>query len=1331
MHKERFKKPSWETPVKESHRITEEEIDKFVDILKPVVVQAIYSRQGTTDVSQALQHLATLRPNIIIPLVLDKVYATLDSLTEPHKLTASMQCLVAVARPMLQGPKNGYADGPTHVIPLLLALLPGIDPNDIRKCFVTFQFISTFVSMIPIVDTSSASDYWSDLSEEEHIICESTAGFEDFVLQFFDKVFTLIESSSLEMTRLEQVDMDKRSKLESMAESALSSTCMVIITQTSKDIFKSALRKLFTFVTEHILEIKVSGQMCAIMCRSFTRVQPEDTLKLFVPYLCERINELMGEGDDIQREEILDNELLYNLLLLSEMLDCSGNTLLPYIDMLTNVLDRTLHLTCLNGYVMACRLLNHILISLTVVHPIEYRSSPPPFYENMKDQLSIRDWGAPGDIHNLGIKWFVPGENEVAAARKLIHRYLIREIDSIDAYVNGEMALSREVMRQKLAIISACLGAQSVLPTWSEPTTALIPTKLGSWAFDMIIGTTLSVTMPDGSNIRKTIAVLMHKLQKRLLEHAEDDIKSFTNLISIWEALLMNKFRGRDFETHWKNFHVIKKVLEDRLRGGKRHLRQLLIDRVMLHQEFRTESRNFTFTETHRQIIVDLYQLSVSHYSEVRIRSQKKLFTAVSMFPYSYTVLTPFLKRSLQVDAKTNHEEFKGCLYVLLGPKSTPIITRHDWGFVRDIWPKLVTSTPSEKPSVINLMNLIIEAVHKHFPTIAIKLQVPQRCLDTVQLLKISQPLLNVVITQDDIDLGMSDLEKCVERNRENYCGVIDELHEANVSGNLHWRSHTMSLSFLRDLVHPDIKYNEKVVKYILSTLIHDSLDIRKLSIRILVFILKQHKREHKRIEINPRGFSDQSGGAPGIRLDNLWVQYNSKTKPVTAEEWDKPRYLHKQFNGFYTWPKTVKVYAPSNEQPSVDRDFKELTSAEKEIDLFFSEANHVDNIVKFFTMEEKKGRDKFNGYRFIMFKNLFRNHGDKYLNNFVPHLERLVADKEEHNQRCAAEIIAAVIRGSKHWPFEKVSGLWQTLTPIIRIALSNMTVETISDWGICFATASEGRDPNRHHWLYELLMEEPLREEASFIECGRMYTLQGALNQQVWRVSELVHRLFAYLQTYLMHPFQNVRDRVSSVLTNVFETNIVFPNGNETNAPKISDFVNDVVPKLQILYVAGIKDVNHVKNGSVSVEKTVEMMEQIKIDDDKRDTAIRLFKTICKWIISSISRSNFGCLQEYYEFFPLACLLQSYDADEELTAICSSMLALLAQSLTLPKHMTAALKAVKDVSESNSWSARASCAEFIQVLVFHNMATISSNEKWVTEVIMKTSQDTVRLKFL
>ena len=67
---------------------------------------------------------------------------------------------------------------------------------------------------------------------------------------------------------------------------------------------------------------------------------------------------------------------------------------------------------------------------------------------------------------------------------------------------------------------------------------------------------------------------------------------------------------------------------------------------------------------------------------------------------------------------------FQGSLYVLLGPKENPLVTRHDWEMLMSLWPAIVRTKPSEKLSVIRLMENIVECVHKHFPTITINLQV-------------------------------------------------------------------------------------------------------------------------------------------------------------------------------------------------------------------------------------------------------------------------------------------------------------------------------------------------------------------------------------------------------------------------------------------------------------------------------------------------------------------------------------------------------------------------------------------------------------------------------
>lgn len=98
IHFERHRKSAWETQIPENFKLKEDDITRFVNILKPCIEQAVFSRQGVQHVRLAMQYLASLRPEIIVPVALDKLYASMDSLTEPHRLTASMLGVVSVSR---------------------------------------------------------------------------------------------------------------------------------------------------------------------------------------------------------------------------------------------------------------------------------------------------------------------------------------------------------------------------------------------------------------------------------------------------------------------------------------------------------------------------------------------------------------------------------------------------------------------------------------------------------------------------------------------------------------------------------------------------------------------------------------------------------------------------------------------------------------------------------------------------------------------------------------------------------------------------------------------------------------------------------------------------------------------------------------------------------------------------------------------------------------------------------------------------------------------------------------------------------------------------------
>lgn len=70
--RERFPKNSWETPIPEESKLKDEELTAFVECLKPAVMLAVFNKGGSFDAAGALQNLALIRPDIVLPALLDK-----------------------------------------------------------------------------------------------------------------------------------------------------------------------------------------------------------------------------------------------------------------------------------------------------------------------------------------------------------------------------------------------------------------------------------------------------------------------------------------------------------------------------------------------------------------------------------------------------------------------------------------------------------------------------------------------------------------------------------------------------------------------------------------------------------------------------------------------------------------------------------------------------------------------------------------------------------------------------------------------------------------------------------------------------------------------------------------------------------------------------------------------------------------------------------------------------------------------------------------------------------------------------------------------------------
>ena len=114
-------------------------IDQIMLVIKPIIEHALIARDVKNDSSRTLNNFATIRPNIVVPMVLDSFYSLANTHTEPLKLTATIISLGRIARLLVS--EEEYPEGRTHLIPILMMVLQWIDLNDMDRQVSDLTFL--------------------------------------------------------------------------------------------------------------------------------------------------------------------------------------------------------------------------------------------------------------------------------------------------------------------------------------------------------------------------------------------------------------------------------------------------------------------------------------------------------------------------------------------------------------------------------------------------------------------------------------------------------------------------------------------------------------------------------------------------------------------------------------------------------------------------------------------------------------------------------------------------------------------------------------------------------------------------------------------------------------------------------------------------------------------------------------------------------------------------------------------------------------------------------------------------------------------------------------
>lgn len=1230
LYRERYKKNIWSKRLPESYRLTDESTSRFVDALLPVVLTSMFNQAAISSAALALRDLAILRPEKVIPPLLERVYGSYETLTEPHRLLASINCIASVVPAMVR-PCKYFNEGPSHVVPLLLNSLPGIDSNDMRKCITVFRFIATLAAHIRMKDYSYLVEERPDLTEEQQQLCLSTSRFEDFVLQFLDKSFVLIENTaSAHLFSNLDHEHQLKSGEEGIIEAAISSVTLSILAQASYEIQQSALDRLYSYVTRNIFDTKTRGKAIATLCLACARATPEETLAKFVPHFG-RLILALTENEEIFQGSILDDELLFSLLLMSEIVRCNSPHLLKYREIILQVLHRALRLKSKEGYMLGCSILRHLLRALTNISCCDWKNIDLEDEVNKasEEKWPFDNWGHAINIKDLKIKWQIPGPELRGFALELLEIFLKNAVNGLLGWSRDTIELTKdEVQRSLHIVLSSLVGAASVLPALKSEPINLSKSHVALDGLCISYTGTEPIDFADGTNVRTWVLESIKQVLVHINRTCEDDTKSLATICEIFAtAVTYFGYNKTELRLAAQRIKSMKSSSQNKLLGSRRHLRYLLVERVVQqHRAMLHYKGDPQFTKLHLDIFTSLFELAQSHYVEVRVLAQDSVYLMVNCYPNLENIFVPKLVQELR-QPTIEHKKFKGLLYLVVGRRSsTSIAIYNNWWILKQLWPTLVESPHSEKPSIVKLLDRICNMISKNFDTFELKYSFPTHIKKIAAELWAHKNLDKTVWQQPDEQYSKQVMVEVERRNLErvrDYEELVLKLVGLIENPHLHWHRRIVAHCLFAQLLRDDHTLPVQALNLCINSLISERLSIRSKAVQLVSAQLKLHKREHIKREVKISQLfgdglqrrdkimdqletsaskisledipmaDDQVGAdygresdkptdadAPNVNFSNDWLQYKLRDEDYSKEEWDKLIFVDKSYIGFYAWPKALEIYEPYERQPQLNRTIEELNEHEAAIYKKFTDPAFVDKFVEYCCFEDHKGNFElhmFDTKRPILFKGLFRNYGPCMMEPFRKYVVEYSTSSCGYKQRFVIEFLAGLLRGSKHWSYEML----RELKDFVLSILERMTVgqENYNDWTGLSVYVFRNRDIRRMEWLLNYFVtkatspKETLSPSISpFIQASRLTLAHYALIQCEWRA---VDHIFPVVienlkqQDHLL-AYANIRLCLASIYSLVYmfddpttKSKIV---GTMSKGPKRKEFIEFLLPRLALL---------------------------------------------------------------------------------------------------------------------------------------------------------------------
>ena len=1204
---------------------------RFVLCLRDVIFMGIFAKSGTamTFSLSTLQSLAYLEPQLILPGALQRIYPAMQGLVEVHRTISSIRSLQMLSKMMAR--TKGFR---CHITTLLGLALPGIDANDLDKTLNTLSFIQAVCYNIPLHDltkenksnlpngsavtngeekmdsegsdvgdeaadttvavqwiteqvdrferegTSINIDYENELTdkEEETILASSTAGFNEFIISFLGRVFTLLDN-------LPDASRVRSGSPEESIVNALPATFTPLLAALSPELYDTALNKIASFVLNHV--INQARDAVAFMCNALVKVNPKKALARLLPDLITGIKtEIEDNGAGSTRttgSEVLprDRALVWDISLLSMCVVHIGDAVLDHKEELLDIASYmqkhckgipTLHVS---------NFIHHLLLNLTVIYTVDYA-----LYEKheLERGLTPKDWGKPTDPKSLNIEWHVPSPAELTFAYELFESQARHAIDALTALTGDDPPIKRDgtgkdwsdEVSRNLTLLKLILSGISVLFDVRHPS---ISPKDESNLHDLAndasndedglyeeqlwhtfnYNTGYPLQVPESKHhtngheqlhqTRIDAGEVLHRVHRFLIEKQEDDVQCFSALYNTYRSWFADVGMER-------SAHVLDRVerllsadiLPYKFSGArKEYPRPLLVRRAGVYhlQRLKYNSSPRHLTQLDRLLFLDLAHSSMSVYTEVRRTAQSASESAVKCVIGARMLIIPHLLEAFEKAVKeTDFPRIKAALFSLLFGTLAKTVARN-WKITPSLIKTFVAVTGADKPSIQKLAQnatfQIVDMCRPHERMVILDRGIVDELLPFfVHLEGRSESSW-----EEHADAVISARRDKVKRKRK-----MVEAQKADLAKDLlevirksHWKKAARTAGIAITL---DVRFHHICSKGMLDLVTMGTIDphpnLRALYANSLaaMFALIQSRACVKHTYDNYLLDKDYSPDRLQItpkRDDPDWT----KKYLVGFAQPKAEYYVDHDYPGWLVWGKTFKAY----ETESTPLEYDDV-----EMDV----RGHVGNMMNrhwfstyfgFMKQEPRdQGADRFRITSTVILSYAF----DLVFEGLCPAKYEDIKDlvravygdgSDKHQHRATAEIMAALLCVATDLNVERRTEVWEFVFDIVHsIFQDGLTPENESYWSSFVHVVFNGRDPRRNwplvDWLAGFRLD--MASNAAFKESSKIHLLLNCVLTIGWHF-QLDKPITENFLQHLDHPYKGVREAMGTTLATINRT--------------------------------------------------------------------------------------------------------------------------------------------------------------------------------------------------